>query len=425
MKESLRRVILFAVIVITGSIMILFDVPLIIMIPLILAVGFIILLILGAIKLSDVNAIFRKRKEKNVKKISLIQRLNDMKFFEKKPVQASTTQVPAATKKVEPKDKVKSIAKKPGAVSHLRSFFTSLGSLRSVLKERSKQQKKVEHIDALLDKAVREKVKSSPLATAGKSVDTKIPPTGITSRPGTNEQEKEQDPFLSLSGDEFDVSLLDGLDEQETPESPSLGQITEDAIIPESSLTINEPEIPLPSLEINTEADTILKENEGGLEEFSGLEGGESIDQDFSDLDNINLDEIDLDVDLEQEKTPVAAGSEPPAEGSQKTMVKADWIASDAPKGADLPGNDISTHQDMASFASGASGSDADMLSSLASDVKFVAKEKNISLLRDLSDFKAPASEIESELQELRDRMKAGQGSGKKISPQPKRQKQT
>ena len=49
MKESLRRVILFTVIVITGSVMILFDVPLILMIPLILAVGFVILLLLGAI----------------------------------------------------------------------------------------------------------------------------------------------------------------------------------------------------------------------------------------------------------------------------------------------------------------------------------------------------------------------------------------
>jgi hypothetical protein len=73
----------------------------------------------------------------------------------------------------------------------------------------------------------------------------------------------------------------------------------------------------------------------------------------------------------------------------------------------------------MASFAGGASGSDADMLSSLASDVKYVAKEQNLSLLRDLKDFKAPASEIESELQYVHDRMKAGQTTGKKTTPPP------
>ena len=50
----------------------------------------------------------------------------------------------------------------------------------------------------------------------------------------------------------------------------------------------------------------------------------------------------------------------------------------------------------MASFAGGASGTDEDLLSSLASDVKHVAKEQNISLLRDLKDFKAPATAIET-----------------------------
>ena len=67
--------------------MILFDVPLILMIPLILAVGFVILLLLGAITVADFKSVFTRKKLKNPKKISLIQRLNEMKFFEKKPVQ--------------------------------------------------------------------------------------------------------------------------------------------------------------------------------------------------------------------------------------------------------------------------------------------------------------------------------------------------
>jgi hypothetical protein len=159
-----------------------------------------------------------------------------------------------------------------------------------------------------------------------------------------------------------------------------------------------------------------------GLEEFSGLEGADSIDQDFSDLENVNLDDIDLDVDLEEATPPVSGVSASPAE-SQKTTVNADWIASDAPKGADLPGNQVSDDKDMASFAGGASSSDADMLSSLASDVKYVAKEQNLSLLRDLKDFKAPASEIENELQYVHDWMKAGQTSGKKTTPPARKTK--
>ena len=281
----------------------------------------------------------------------------------------------------------------------------------------------MEHIDALLDKAVSEKVKSSPLASAGKGADTKIPSPGGTTGPGIKDREKEQDPFLSLSGDEFDTSLLDGLNEPESFKPASSGQIPESGTATTgSTLTMSEPEIPLPSLDIDSEADSILKNNEMGLEEFSSLEGAESIDQDFSDLDDVNLDDIDLDVDIEEE-TPPAATVSPSAAESQKPAVNPDWIASDAPKGADLPQNQASTDKDMASFAGGASSSDADMLSSLASDVKYVPKEQNLSLLRDLKDFKAPASEIESELQYVHDRMKAGQASGKKTTPPQKKTK--
>jgi hypothetical protein len=419
MKESLRRVILFTVIVITGSVMILFDVPLILMIPLILAVGFVILLLLGAITVADFKSVFTRKKLKNPKKISLIQRLDGMKFFEKKPVPPDKK--PASPHKKE--EVPKSAAHKTGAGSHLRLFFTSLGSLRTVLKERSKQAKKVEHIDELLDKAVSEKVKSSALASAGTGAGTKITPSGSGGGAGLKEQEKDQDPFLSLSGDEFDASLLDGLDDQETPKSPSSGQIpTPGAPAPGSALTINQPEIPMPSLDISSEADDILKDNEGGLEEFSGLEGGESIDQDFSDLDNVNLDDIDLDVDLEEE-TPSANGSSSLPAESQSTMVKTDWIASDAPKGADLPGDEIATQEDMSSFAGGPSGSDADLLSSLASDVKHVTKEKNTSLLRDLKDFKAPATDLENELKDMYEAMMAAKNPRKKAIQLPKRTK--
>jgi len=39
--------------------------------------------------------------------------------------------------------------------------------------------------------------------------------------------------------------------------------------------------------------------------------------------------------------------------------------------------------------------------------VKFVKKEKNLALLRDLKDFKAPATDIESELTDMYTRMNA------------------
>jgi hypothetical protein len=258
--------------------------------------------------------------------------------------------------------------------------------------------------------------------SAGKGVDTKIPPPSGSAEPGLTNKDTEQDPFLSLSGDEFDASLLDGLDEQETkgslsPQIPNMA-----ASLPGPATIVSQPEIPIPSLNISSEADDILKDNKGGLEEFSSLEGGESMDQDFSDLDNINLDDIDLDAAVEEE-TPSGPDSSPSPAEKPAANVNTGWIASDAPKGADLPGDEISTQDDMSSFAKGASGSDADLLSSLASDVKHVSKEKNTSLLRDLKDFKAPATDIEHELNLIHETMKAVPNPRKKAIQSPKKTK--
>jgi hypothetical protein len=186
---------------------------------------------------------------------------------------------------------------------------------------------------------------------------------------------------------------------------------------------MTEPDIPLPSLDMGSEAENILKASGGeSLEEFKGLEGGESIDQDFGDLDNLSLDDVDLYVDMDDE-SPAASGvsSVKPGAGSSTsspqtdTKVKTDWVASDAPQGASVAENEISTQAEMASFAGGATGTDEDLLSSLASDVKHVAKEQNISLLRDLKDFKAPAATIENELKEMYETLKSVSDPRKKV----------
>jgi hypothetical protein len=425
MKESLRRIILFTVIVATGSVMILFDVPLILMIPLILAVGFVILLLLGAITSADIRSVLKNANLRNLKKIKILKRLDEMKFFEKKGPQPDKKPASPAVKTVA----ASGDPKKTGTGSHLHSFFTSLRSLGTVLKERSKQGRKVEHINELLDKAVSEKVKGSALATAAGN-GAKIKPSSSVgaSIAVPNEQTKEQDPFLSLSGDEFDISLLDGLDDQESSQKTASA---DQAPVPLPSadgpaIAMPEPEIPLPSLDITTEADDILKNNEGeGLEEFKGLEGGESIDKDFGELDNLSIDDIDLDIDMEEETT-VASGSSsakttetasPSSSPNPVKTIQTDWVDSDAPKNAATADNEISKQAEMASFAGGASGTDEDLLSSLASDVKHVAKEENISLLRDLKDFRAPATTIENELKEMYETLKSASDPRKKVIP--------
>ena len=67
----------------------------------------------------------------------------------------------------------------------------------------------------------------------------------------------------------------------------------------------------------------------------------------------------------------------------------------------------------MARFAASAPVDD-DLLSSLATEIKTVKIEQNLSLLRDLKDFRAPATDIENGLQAMSDKLSEGR---KKISP--------
>ena len=188
MKESLRRVILFAVIVIIGSVMILLDVPLILLIPLILATGFVVLVLLGAITFSDIKSVFRRPKFENLKKIAFLKRLDEMKFFEKKPAQPDKKPASPQRKK---KGTTPLLQKKPPRFPTLRSFLSSISSLGTVLRERSRQKRKVEHINELLDKTVSEKVKSSALAGAGKESSSG---TGPRQQRGANRQEQVRGP---------------------------------------------------------------------------------------------------------------------------------------------------------------------------------------------------------------------------------------
>ena len=71
-----------------------------------------------------------------------------MKFFEKKPVQAEKK---SASPQKKENTKKTTGGKKPAPFPICGHFF-SLGSLRTVLKERSRHAKKVEHIDKLLIK---------------------------------------------------------------------------------------------------------------------------------------------------------------------------------------------------------------------------------------------------------------------------------
>jgi hypothetical protein len=425
MKDSVRRIILFVVIVITGSVLILFDIPIIFMVPIIIVVGFTLLLLLGAITMAEIRTGLGQLKYSNLKKTGALKKLDTIKFFKKKAIAGK---IPAPAKATEKKP-AKPTEKRAGIRQHLDSLLSSVKSLGQIIRERGKPAKKVEDIDKLLDKTVTEKVRGSALASAGTA------PSGGAAAPGgaggglPAGNASEQDPFLSLSGDELENGLLDSLDgldglDTDTPSSASAGTDTTSSGPGSSDLVMEGIDMPALPDDLSADADAILKENAGtGLEEFSGLDGEDAVDQNFDDLDNINIDDIDLGEDIPVDSTPadqapatIVAGGKTTAAAATPTSPDADVEVKFSLAANQVPAeNEQVSVQEEISFGPGPTGDD-DLLSSLASEIKHVKKEKDLSLLRDLKDFKAPASDIEQELQGVVDQLTAVRKNAKPVS---------
>lgn len=409
MKESVRRIVMLCTILTFGLILIFFDVTLVQLLFMMIVLVIVLPFLIGVVTVDEVRT-------KLAGKSGFLKRLDEMKFFEKSgsakgqkvPAKAAAPQKPAKA------DAKQTPEKTGGFGSRIKSAFSSFGSLGTVLKERSKRGRKVEDINKMLDKTVNEKV---PVPSAAPAPGLQQAAAGSASLPspgggGGLPSDTDDDSLLSLSSDEFDAGLLEGLDDDSPPQMP-------DEITPEGPTSGSAPDLPSPELSLPSPVDSgVSGDADSSLDEFSGLEGSGGLDSEFGDLDSISLDGIDVDEDMgdalpssadQEEASPSGTGTGPapaaaPAAASEP--VKTAWIASDAPAGADMLTEDqIGVQSDMASFASGAGGTDEDLLSSIASDVKTVKKEKDLSLLRELKDFKAPATQIEDELKGMFDQI--------------------
>lgn len=402
MKESIRRVVMLCTILTLGTILIFFDVTLIQLLLLLIVAVTALPFLLGIVTVAELKAYLA-----NLKKSGLLKRLDEIKLFEKRAPSGTKKEAKKPEKPVK-KEAPKTGEKTGGLKAHFASIAASLGSLGTILKERGKRGKKVEDINKMLDKTVSEKVNKPAPPTPGAgggAAAAGSAPTG-----GSGAGADASDPFLSLSGDEFDEGLLDGLDDD-----PSLAALSDDlnqgaGSSPDSPA----PELLMPSLDDDGESVPAAPADAGsgsGLDGLSSLEGSSELDAEFGDLDNLSLDDVELDEDMadsmDTESAGAAASEEPApsaapsAPAPDPNVVKTAWIPSDAPAGAESQDDQLGIQSDMASFAGGSGGSDEDLLSSIASDVKTVKKEKDVSLLRELKDFKAPATEIEDELKDM------------------------
>ena len=422
MGSSLQRLLIFIIMVSTGTVLILFDLPLMVIMALVAAIGFLLLVLLNPATASEIKSSIL-----NVRQISFIRHQKSTKTYIKIGEHKAAEPQQVVEFKVEPFE----IAKKPRAEReknsslNLAAFGSSFKSLGTMLRTRKKpDMNKVREIDKLHDKTVSEKGNVSALARAGElSPDSGIAggskpggPGGTHAGSGSSPHPVD-DPFLSLSSDELESGFLDTVDEEDKkgtgikPDTPS-----PDAFPPyvpgSSGVTIGESDIPIPPQEVPLEGPPDEEEpspsDEPDLEGFDDFGATDTIDQNLDELDTIDLDSVELNDETWEEETDTE-DSPPPSPPEIKPLPpEATGTAGSAAPAAPaispprVPGMNQNAGDltDMTVFTAPVSEDDL-VVRSIAADIRIARKTKDVSLLRELKDYKAPAKKIEEELSDL------------------------
>ena len=418
MKENTRRLVLFAVIVGTGSVMIFMNIPLIVLLLLIIAVCFLLMVLLGSITVAGISTAVSKLTLKNLRQKPALKKRNSTELSGKGT---------SAPKDTGERKTGKSAPAKPketahGIRAHLRLLVSSINSLGKIITEqRKKPAKNPEEINKLLEHTITEKVSR---VSALESAAT-VPAGSGSNRAGAGgvqleEDGMESDPFLTLSGEELETGLLDGLYEEEPAPEPHPAAPAHAGTDPALSMTDLDLDMPALPDETAVDARAILNANaDNGSEEPKDLDGVNAIDEALGDLGSINLDDIDFGDDIDMpEPTPPA-----PVSPTVDTTPGSSGFTPETPvTPAGESGSTADDNQgEISSFAAGsaARGVDDDMLSSLATEIKHMKKERDHSLLRELKDFKAPATDIEMELSEVAEQLATVSKGAKKKIPSP------
>lgn len=413
MKESVRRVVVFAVILIAGLILVLFDLPAIILVLVIIILAVLVLLISGSVKLPKLRLPKISRSSKKAAKSP---------EKEQKPPVAKKPPKEKSGKKQE--SGTESAPKKPsgntttGRFSTIRDAFSSMGKAISVISgdigkaRRSttakKQQK--QKLDQMLDQSVQGR---APGIGSFNDADHEIVPSGKKSVP---------DPFSSLVKKQIDTELLDtkepdedlgdlsGLDDLDLGPDMS-GAFGEDISNLDIALDMDDG-INIDDDSESDEVASILAANQGDLdEEEEGGMGSISDDMGLGGLEDLDIDSIDLDQELGSPDMPGKPESRPapPPAKSPPVSAKSPSSSSSAPMGgspfASAPSSKIiatdpskDMGDSMMAFSTG-KGLDDDLMASLKTDASAVKKDDNAPLLRDLKDVKVPAADLEKELE--------------------------
>ncbi len=377
MKDSTLKIILFAVIIIFGSLMLLFDIPIFYLLIGAIVLGILVLFLAGGVKLP------RLKRERSPKEKRTEQASAPKKAKEKKP----------------PKEKK---AKSPGSRSSAGDFFSSLKGAFAVLgrdlSRGRKSKKEIEthekKIDSLLDQSIQ--------GAAVASLDDIIPDAAPA------EKKKTSDPFSALVGEDLNADLLNeiqGAEDFSILDDTGLDIGSEIAGQP---MTAGEGDLSNLDISLSGDNDSITLDEANDADEVREIleahKGDFSMDQgggpNLADEVMEGLDSLDLEgMDLEEEVGDTSAPSKTPApQDSAKVPVPLSSPGRPEPPKPSAPA--FSPEQDMLSFSKGR-GQDDDLMASLRSDAKSTKKSEYASLIRDLKDTRVAASDLQSELESL------------------------
>jgi|WetSurMetagenome_2_1015567.scaffolds.fasta_scaffold106098_2 hypothetical protein len=414
MKDSVRRILLFAVILIAGLVLVFLDLPLIFLLLVVIVIAFLALIINGSIKVPRLR----------VPKVSFSLKSGAKKKGKEqkspaplKPVKSGKNQE-SGMKSGAKNSSDKTAAKKAGSFSTIRDAFSSMGKAISVIagdigktrRPATAKQRDKQKIDQMLDQSVQGR---APDVRSFGEANPEIIPAG---------KQSIDDPFSTLVKEQMNTELLDSVKpEDEIGDLSSLNDLDLGSEMSGvfgddiSNLDVSLDSDESITIDDDTETDevaSILAANIGDLE---GEEGEEkdtlSNEMALGGLEDLDIDNIDLDQelgnpdepDMKEAKPAPSPVVSPPvstakASSSSSSMGSGPLFSSAPSSKIEAPDKTKDMGDSMLAFSSG-KGMDDDLMASLKSDASGVKKDNNAPLLRDLKDVKVPAADLEKELE--------------------------
>jgi hypothetical protein len=412
MKDSVRRIISFAVLVIAGSLLMLLEIPAIFLLLAVLALAVLVLLINGSIHLPELRA---PKISVSLKKAAKNKEKAQKPPVSQKSSKEKNVKKPESVTKNAP---IKKSRKGTGSFSSIRDAFSSMGKALSVIagdigksrRSSTAKQRDKKKLDQLLDQSVQGRV---PDIRSLKEADPEFIPSG---------KQSISDPFSKLVKEQMNTELLDSVNPDD-----DLGDLSEFSELDLGSDTsgafgddISNLDISLDTEEgitIDDDSETdevasILAANQGDLAQEEPAETEMSSNEmDLGGLEDLDINNIDLDEELgdpgipdKTESKPATSPEKSPAATSPKTSQPNVASMGGSPF-ASAPSTKMDTAEkpkdmgdSMVAFSSG-KGMDDDLMASLKSDASGAKKDNNAPLLRDLKDVKVPAADLEKELE--------------------------